>query len=190
MAAAAHCSDHRPRSQRAILGDPLHPIPQNIFTPPWLFGDIARQQEPAQNIGRGVDIILYCCIFGIMETLDPRIFQLHANMCKMLANPTRLMMLTLLNRNEMSVGELAERVGAPMTTVSQHLSALKERRLVTARKDKQTVYYSLTDPRILEASILIRSVLIDGMKERGELANDVSPEGYRTVDSPNQSGED
>lgn len=102
----------------------------------------------------------------------------------------RLMMLTLLNRNEMSVGELAERVGAPMTTVSQHLSALKERRLVTARKDKQTVYYSLTDPRILEASILIRSVLIDGMKERDELANDVSPEGYRTEDSPNQSGED
>ena len=115
-----------------------------------------------------------------MEELDPRLFQLHANMCKMLANPTRLMMLTLLSRGEMSVGELAERVESPMTTVSQHLSALKERRLVIARKDKQTVYYQLADRRILEACILIRSVLIDGMKERGELAADVSPEGFIT----------
>ena len=125
-----------------------------------------------------------------MEILDPRIFQLHANMCKMLANPTRLMMLTLLSRGEMSVGELAERVDAPMTTVSQHLSALRERHLVTTRKDKQTVYYQLTDARILEACILIRSVLIDGMKKRGELAHDISPEGFRALDPSGDSQED
>ena len=135
-------------------------------------------------------MLLLCGIFGIMEMLDPAIFQLHANMCKMLANPTRLMMLTLLRRGEMSVGELAERVDAPMTTVSQHLSALKERYLVTARKDKQTVYYRLTDSRILEACILIRSVLIDGMKERGELASDISPEGYRTAEPVPELEED
>ena len=124
-----------------------------------------------------------------MKVLDPQIFQLHANMCKMLANPTRLMMLTLLSRQEMSVGELAQRVDAPMTTVSQHLGALRERHLVTARKDRQSVYYRLADPRILEACILIRSVLIDGMRERGELVSDLRPEGYRPLVSP-PGGED
>jgi ArsR family transcriptional regulator len=111
-------------------------------------------------------------------------------MCKMLVNPTRLMMLNLLSRREMCVGELGERVRALMNTVSQHLSFLRERRLVTARKEKQTVYYKLADSRILEACILIRSVLIDGMKVRGELAKDVSPEGYRALVSPHQAGED
>ncbi len=111
-----------------------------------------------------------------MEALDPRIFELHANLCKMLANPKRLMMLTLLKNGEMSVGEIAERIKAPMTTVSQHLSALRLRGLVLARKEKQTVFYRLADPRILQACCLIQSVLIDGMKERGELALDVSPD--------------
>jgi ArsR family transcriptional regulator len=135
-------------------------------------------------------MILFYRMFGIVEVIDPRIFQLHADMCKMLANPKRLMMLTLLSRREMSVGELAEHVQAPMTTVSQHLSALREQRLVTARKDKQTVYYKLADPRILEACTLIRSVLIDGMKERGELAKDISPEGYYGLASPREAEED
>ena len=113
-----------------------------------------------------------------MEAFDSTIFRLHADTCKMLANPKRLMMLTLLSRDEMSVGEIAEKLGTPMATTSQHLSALKGKHLVEARKEGQTVYYRLRDRRVIEACNLIRLVLVDSMKERGELAQDISPESF------------
>ena len=108
-----------------------------------------------------------------MQELNFRIFQLHADLCRMLANPARLMILNLLSEGEISVGEIATRLNLPMTAVSQHLRALKDKHLVETRKDKQTVYNSLVDPRILEACSMIRLILIEGMKQRGELAQDV-----------------
>jgi tRNA 2-thiouridine synthesizing protein A len=114
-----------------------------------------------------------------MEDIGFRIYQLHAGICRMLANPKRLQMLFLLDQKEMSVGEIADRLGTPMATTSQHLSALKGKHLVEARKEGKTVYYRLRDRRVLEACVLIRSVLIDSMKERGELARDVSADTIR-----------
>jgi DNA-binding transcriptional ArsR family regulator len=46
---------------------------------------------------------------------------------------------------------------------------------VQARKDGQTVYYSLSDRRIIQACTLIRSVLLDKMKERGQIAREIDP---------------
>jgi ArsR family transcriptional regulator len=108
-----------------------------------------------------------------MEKTD--IFELHADLCKTLSNPKRLMILALLAKKEMSVGEIAEVVSVPLSNVSQHLSLLKAQSLVQTRKDGQTVYYSLSDRRIIEACTLIRSVLLDKMKERGQIAQEIDP---------------
>ena len=108
-----------------------------------------------------------------MEIWNYEIFQLHADYCKMLANPKRLMILALLSRKEMSVGDIADRLDTPLPTTSQHLTALRHKHIVEARKEGQTVYYSITDPRLMEACILIRSVLLDGMKKRGEIAREI-----------------
>jgi ArsR family transcriptional regulator len=59
--------------------------------------------------------------------------------------------------------------------VSQHLSLLKAQSLVQTRKDGQTVHYSLSDRRIIQACTLIRSVLLDKMKERGQIAREIDP---------------
>jgi len=108
-----------------------------------------------------------------MEKVD--IFELHADLCKTLSNPKRLMILALLARKEMSVGEIAEVIAVPLSNVSQHLSLLKAQSLVQTRKDGQTVYYSLSDRRIIAACTLIRSVLLDKMKERGQIAQEIDP---------------
>jgi len=108
-----------------------------------------------------------------MEKTD--IFELHADLCKTLSNPKRLMILALLAKKEMSVGEIAEVISVPLSNVSQHLSLLKAQSLVQTRKDGQTVYYSLADRRIIEACTLIRSVLLDKMKERGQIAKKIEP---------------
>lgn len=114
-----------------------------------------------------------------MEKLN--IFELHADFCKTLSHPTRLMILALLAKKEMSVGEIAEVIGVPLSNISQHLSVLKAQTLVTTRKDGQTVHYSLTDRRIVQACTLIRSVLLDSMKKRGLVAQETDPRYVITV---------
>jgi len=103
------------------------------------------------------------------------IFDLHADVCKTLANPKRLQVLALLAKEEMSVGELAGVLDLPLSNVSQHLAHLKARGLVVSRKAGQTVHYSLADRRIIQACSLIRSVLLDRMKERGQIARQTDP---------------
>jgi DNA-binding transcriptional ArsR family regulator len=103
------------------------------------------------------------------------IFELHADVCKTLAHPKRLMILALLGPKELSVGDLAEVIGVPLPNISQHLALLKAQGLVRSRKDAQTVYYSLADRRIIQACTLTRSVLLDRMKQRGEIAGKVDP---------------
>ena len=108
-----------------------------------------------------------------MKKVD--IFELHAEACKTIANPTRLKILALLARREMSVGELAEIIGVPMPNVSQHLTVLKAGQLVACRREGQTVHYHLADRRTIQACTLIRSVLLDRIKERGLIAQKMDP---------------
>ncbi len=108
-----------------------------------------------------------------MENVD--IFELHADLCKTLSNSKRLRILALLAKQELSVGEIAEVIAVPLSNVSQHLALLKAQNLVQTRKEGQTVYYNLADRRIIEACTLIRSVLLDNMKERGQVAQETDP---------------
>ncbi|MBU2515141.1 metalloregulator ArsR/SmtB family transcription factor [bacterium] len=104
------------------------------------------------------------------------LFLLHANFCKTMGNAKRLMILSVLAEGEASVGEIAEKIGAPMTNVSQHLNILKSSSIVRSRKDGQLAIYSLTDPRITDACDLVRSVLLSFMKERGTMAKEMDME--------------
>lgn len=111
-----------------------------------------------------------------MKIRNLEIFEIHASYCRILANPMRLAILACLDKRELSVGELAETFGAPLSTVSRHLSALKGQHLVLARKEGHKVFYRPADRRIVEACALIRMALIDGMKKRGEIALEIKPD--------------
>jgi len=112
-----------------------------------------------------------------MKVTNPEIFRLHADFCKVLANPKRLMIIALLSKREMSVGELASATDVPLTTISQHLRMLRERGVVKTRKEGQTVFCEITDPRIMDACVRIRTILLDNMRLRGTLAQEIDPEG-------------
>jgi DNA-binding transcriptional ArsR family regulator len=62
---------------------------------------------------------------------------------KALANRHRLIILCQLTEKERPVGELAARLKVRDSTVSQHLALLRKDGLVTARRDGQTVWYSI-----------------------------------------------
>lgn len=62
---------------------------------------------------------------------------------KALNDPTRREILQLLQENDMTAGEIAEKFNMSWPSVSHHLDLLKQAKLVTAEKDGQFVYYSL-----------------------------------------------
>ena len=76
-----------------------------------------------------------------------------SELLKSLANRNRLLILCQLVDGERSVGELAAFLGARDSTVSQHLALLRKDGLVRARREAQTIYYSIASgpaQRVLE----------------------------------------
>ena len=69
---------------------------------------------------------------------------------KSIANPNRLMILCALIEGEKTVGAINEEVPLSQSALSQHLARLRAEKLVTSRKEGQTVHYSVNDPRIVE----------------------------------------
>ena len=70
------------------------------------------------------------------------------SLLKAMANQSRLLILCYLaEAGEMSVGELVHRVGLSQSALSQHLAKLRDEGLVSTRKEAQTVYYSVCDPK-------------------------------------------
>lgn len=102
---------------------------------------------------------------------------LHAQICGGLADPSRILILYALADHPYYVTELAEALDIPQPTVSRHLKVLRDRGMVKAQRERQTVLYSLEDDRIIEALDLLRAVLADMLKEQGALGEHVSLDG-------------
>ena len=99
------------------------------------------------------------------------LLRLQAEICKTLADPKRLMILHELREGEKAVGQLVVELGLPQANVSQHLAILRERGIVTARREGTNVYYSLASPKIAEACDLVREVLVDQLAQNQVLAS-------------------
>jgi ArsR family transcriptional regulator len=84
--------------------------------------------------------------------------QRSAAVARALGDPKRLCVLESLAGGEASVGDLAARVSCQVPNMSQHLAVLRAAGLVTARRDGNTVYYRLSDPRVLEAYQLLQII--------------------------------
>lgn len=106
-----------------------------------------------------------------MKVSNYEIFEIHAEFCKTLANPKRLIIIRSLENTERTVGEFSEILNLPIANISQHLKALRDHDIVTTRKEGQKVYYSLTDPRLVDACDLIRQIIVDLNKRKGKIIN-------------------
>jgi ArsR family transcriptional regulator len=106
-----------------------------------------------------------------LEELDrAAIYRLHAQFCKTLSDANRLLIIAELAKGEVSVNELAQRLQLRQANASKHLGLMRERGLVVARRDGATIYYSLSDPRIIEAIKLLKEVQADQIEKQYSLA--------------------
>ena len=82
----------------------------------------------------------------------------YAAVGRALADPKRLCVLESLAAGELSVSELSVEVGGQVPNMSQHLAVLRSAGLVSTRRDGNTIYYRLADPRVIEAYKLIQTI--------------------------------
>jgi ArsR family transcriptional regulator len=111
-----------------------------------------------------------------MKIRNYELYEINAGLCLTLAHPKRLMMVDMLGRREMNVGEIAEVLAMRPAAVSQQLRILRDRQLVATRKEGQTIYYRLAIPELSKACRIIHTVLLGEMRRRGLIASDVNPD--------------
>jgi ArsR family transcriptional regulator len=102
-----------------------------------------------------------------MSSVKSEMIRLHAHVCKGLADPKRLMIIDALRDGEVTVTDLVDALEIPQANVSQHLAVLRDKGLVTSRRDGQWAYYSLTSPKIVQAVDLLRQVMHEQLDPAG-----------------------
>jgi len=96
-------------------------------------------------------------------------YEARAAIVKALAHPARLMIVDeLTGRNQRCVWELTELVGSDLSTVSRHLSVLRNAGIVESEKRGTTVYYRLRVKCIRKFFECVESVLRAGARDRQE----------------------
>lgn len=103
------------------------------------------------------------------RNMEEKMFQMHAEVCKSMASSTRLKIMNLLRDGEKSVEELKKRLGLPKANLSQHLSVLRQRRIVSTRRAGLNIYYKVTNPKMIKACDILRQVLLEQLSEDEKL---------------------
>ena len=112
----------------------------------------------------------------VSPTLKQEITQLEANFCAALSDPSRLLILYALNEGARNVTELCHELGLNQPTASRHLKVLRDRGLVTTVRSGTTITYRLSDPRLIQALDLMRSIMRDRLASQSSLINETIQE--------------
>jgi DNA-binding transcriptional ArsR family regulator/YHS domain-containing protein len=104
------------------------------------------------------------------------LFALEEEVFKVLANQKRLEIIQLLKKKELNVGEMTAMLGLRQPNLSQHLTLLRQHKLVAATKKGRKIHYKLADPNIAKAVDLIYRFLQSHHNINGELkAGEIFP---------------
>src|SRR5215468_5403942 len=103
-------------------------------------------------------------------TFDPETFEKQAvdiaDILRALANERRLMILCkLVECGEGNVSALAEAVGLSQSALSQHLAKMREEGLITFRRESQTLWYRIADPRIEQLFATLHKLFCRAVKD-------------------------
>lgn len=106
-----------------------------------------------------------------MDSIQRRKLEVQAQVIKALAHPARLLMVQELQKGERCVCELAAMVESDMSTVSRHLSVLRNAGILVDEKRGNQVFYQLKVPCVLNFLSCVEAVLDANARERMSLQN-------------------
>ncbi len=101
------------------------------------------------------------------------IFELHASICKTLANPKRLEIIDSLRNDELTATQLTQKLNISKANLSQHMSILIQKGVVLSRREGLNVFYRLSDQKIIKACDLMREVLIKNLEQNKNILKEI-----------------
>ena len=101
--------------------------------------------------------------------MEDQIYSYHADMCKVFSHPKRLEVINALRDGEMTVTELSQKLGLAIGNLSQHLSMMKERRILLSRKEGNLVYYRIANSKLIPCFDMMREMLFDQIRQDAAL---------------------
>ncbi len=86
----------------------------------------------------------------------------QAALCKVFGSTRRVLIIWVLNNEEKAVTEIARLVGSSMQSTSQHLRLMRDKGVLTSRKDGQAVLYRIAENKLMQnCTILKQSPLLE-----------------------------
>ena len=104
-----------------------------------------------------------------MNEKTKALYEERAKIISAMAHPTRLFIVEELSKSKQCVRDLTEMIGADISTVSKHLSVLKNAGIISDEKKGLMVYYSLRVPCILNFFGCVESVIRSNAESHLEL---------------------
>ena len=105
--------------------------------------------------------------------MNKKLYEMRAQILKAMAHPSRLMMIDAMNEaEEMCVCDLVDLVGSDQSTVSKHLSILRQAGLVEDRKDGQRSFYRLVRPCVMHFFECVEQVMEENLRAQQEILSD------------------
>ena len=97
--------------------------------------------------------------------MSKKIFEIHADICKTLGNAKRIEILNALNDRELTVSDIVDILGVSSANVSQHLAIMKNKGILTSRREGNNIYYKVSNDKVIMACNLMREVLLEQLGE-------------------------
>lgn len=102
--------------------------------------------------------------------IDKEVFELQASICQTMANAKRLEIISILGERELAVSDLADKMEVKISNLSQHLSIMKNKGILTSRRDGVHIYYRIANPKVIKACCLMKEVMTELLEEQGKLS--------------------
>ena len=100
--------------------------------------------------------------------------RIQAEACKSFHNPKRLLILEILGNQEISYMELLRLTGFEKVTLTQHVSLMRRKGIIRARRAGGNLLFSVSNPKIIQAMNIMRDVVLDRIREESDLLSVVA----------------
>ena len=81
----------------------------------------------------------------------------QATLCKVFSNAQRVLILWFLAEKEKTVSEIAEAIGASLPSTSQHLHLMELSNILQSRRERQNIYYRISENELLRNCLVLAS---------------------------------
>lgn len=101
-------------------------------------------------------------------------YEYRSKILKAMAHPTRLFIIDELYKEKKCVQELTNMIGHDISTVSRHLSVLRNAGIIKSKKVEKKVYYELICPCVVNFFTCVDEVIQENVNEQLKVINDTT----------------